>query len=375
MLQNRRFVARNKKKTLLRITLVLAAPVLLAALIFGCIALLKGGGTKTASLQELPFGVSASYAYTGKGFLYYQDGKLIYKDDVEKKNDYSLSVSSASSALRLSAGSGLAALYNDSSVLIAGTDTPLTFTGAVSRVLCGSSHVAVYVKGTDTADTIEIYTADGVKSDTLDFSTAALINYGIDAAGEDTLWTLTLSTSGGSPISTVTTYNLTQGVTNGLMNIQNELIEDVFFTAKSIFLCGTNHIIRYNRSGNQEAYRELIYGYAPVGFSNPASNPVFMLHSCAEDGFDNVKLYSMQEAELASSLISNVQLPAGTLSAELYGGKLAVFTQDKVYFYDSAGKLSSTLSLGTTIVSAEKLSDGKALLSTGDALYSLTIKG
>ncbi len=374
MVKRRRFVARDKKKTILRLALIIAAPVFLAALIYGGVKLLKGGGTKKAAVDMLPFLAEDSYAYTGKGFLYYKEGKLIYKDDTDKKNDYTLSASSASSALRLAAGGGLAALYNDSSVLIAGTDTPLTFAGAVSRVICGSSHIAVYVSS-ENANSIEIFRADGTKTDTLDFAAASLINFGVDASGEDTLWTLTLSTNGGTPISTITTYNLAQGVTNGLINVQGELIEEVLFTAQSIYLCGTNHIIRYNRSGNAEAYRELIYGYAPLDYSVTSSGPVFLLHSRAEDGFDNLRLYSMQEAELAAAQIRNVQLPAGTISAQLYGGRLAVFTADTLYLYDSAGKLTLTQALEQTITGAQKLSESKALLSTGSELFALNIKG
>lgn len=375
MALKRRFVARNKKKTILRLCLLFAVPLLIAGIVFGCIKLLKTGGPRV-KLSELPFLPEDSYTYTGSGFLYYKEGKLIYEDDSDKKKNYSLSATSASSSLRLAAGSGLSVLYNESSMLIAGANTPISFSGTVSRVLCGVSHIAVYVRS-ENSDSIEIYSADGTQTDVLDFSTASLINFGIDAGSEDTLWTLTLATNGGSPVSTVTTYNLTQGVTNGLMNVQDELIEDVFFTEKSIFLCGTNHIIRYNRSGNNEVYRELIYGYQPIDFSNSSSGPVFMLHSRAEDGFDNVRLYSLQEADLPSAKISNVQLPAGTLSARLYGGKLAVFTQSSLYLYDGGGVLSGSQELeeGISLTSVEKLSESKALISNGSALYALNMKG
>lgn len=373
--RRRRFVARDKKRTVVRLLILLAALILLAGLVFGVVKLIKNGGKKTAKTQLLPFTPEVAHTYTGSGFLYYENSKLYYKDDNDKKNDYSLSASSASAELKLSAASGQAALYNDSSVLIAGTDTPLSFTGTVKRVLCGKNHIAVYVES-DVGDSLNIFTATGEPRDVLDFSTTSLIDFGVDAASSvDTLWTLTLSLVGGEPISTVTTYNLAEGTTNGLMNVHSELVEGACFTEKSIFLSGTNHIIRYERSGNTEAYRLLIYGWQVVDHSSSSTGPVFLLHSRAEDGFDNLRIYSVQEGEAPAEKISNVQLPANTLCAKLFGTQLAVFTAEKLYLYGADGKLANELEWETPIVSAEKLSASKALISTGSELYAVNIKG
>lgn len=371
--RRRRFVARNRRATIIRLALLLAGAVLLAGLVYGGVRLIKSGGKKTVKGQLLPFSPDITYTYTGSGFLYYQDGKLYYKDDTDKKNDYSIAASSASAELKLSAGSGLSALYNDSSVLITGTEKPLSFTGTVKRVLCGKNNIAVYVESED-GDSLNIFTATGEARDVLDFSTASLIDFGVDASSEDTLWTLTLSVVGGEPISTVTTYNLAQGTTNGLMNVHGELVEGACFTEKSIFISGTNHLIRYERSGNTEAYRLLIYGWQVVDHSSSASGPVFLLHSRAEDGFDNLRIYAVQETEAPAQSISNVQLPASTLCAKLFGGQLAVFTAEKLYLYDKSGKLVSEQSWEEPIVSAEKLSASKALVSTENALYAVNIK-
>lgn len=369
--RRRRFVARNKGRTVLRLSLLLLAPALLGVLVFGLVRLVRGA--PRAELVELPFGPEDSYAYTGRGFLYQRGNNLIYEDDTEKKNDYSLSVSSTSGALRLAAGGGLAALYNDSSVLIAGGENPLSFSGTVERVVCGSAHIAVYVRS-DTGESIEIFRADGSQSDAIVFEGVSLVSFGVDAADGDTLWTLTLNTAGGAPISTLTTYNLAQGVTNGLMNIHGELIGSVRFTPTSLFLCGTSHIIRYNRSGNSEAYRELCYGYAVEDFSSTASGPLFMCAPQAEESIDHVRLYSLQEGDLSGARIGSVQLPEGSFSAALYNGRLGICTEEALYLYDASGALVSTMEFEIPVERAEKLSESRMLLSDGEKLYTLDIK-
>lgn len=371
MARRRRFTARNKRKTVLRLALLLLVPLLLAGGAYGVIQLLKGGGNK-ASLKEAPFAPGDVFTYTGAGFLYYKDGKLAFKHDTDKKSDYTLSVSSAAAALRLSAGAKLSALYNDTSVLITGADVPITPGGTVEKVICGSEHLAVFVSA-ETGGALQVFDAGGAQTDSLDFSASTLLDFGIDTTGAETLWTLTLDDSGGIPISTVTTYNLAQSVTDGLMSVQGELLEDVVFTGTSIFSVGTNHIIRYNRAGNAEVYRELIYGWRVTDYS-PAASPVFLLQERADSGFARIRLYTLQEGELPAEKIASVQLPDDALCARLFNGKLAIFTPARVLFYDAAGAAQGALDFEAPMTAAEKLSETKALVQSADRCFVLDIK-
>lgn len=350
---------------------MLLVPLLLAGGVYGVIQLFKGGGHK-ATLKEAPFSASDIYTYTGTGFLYYKDGKLSFQHDTDKKSNYTLSVSSAATALRLSAGAKLSALYNDTSVLITGADAPITLNGTVQKVICGSDHLAVFVLG-DAGGSLQVFDAKGAQTDSMDFSAGVLLDFGIDTTAAETLWTLTLDNSGSIPVSTITTYNLAQSVTDGLMSVQNELLEDVVFSTSSIFSVGTCHIIRYNRAGNAEVYRELVYGWRVTDYS-PASPPVFLLEERADSGFSRIRLYALQEGELPAERIASVQLPDDALGAHLFNGKLAIFTPARVLFYDAGGTALSSLDFEEPVTAAAKLSESKALLQCGERCFVLDIK-
>lgn len=368
--RRRRFVARDRKKTVIRLCILLLVPLLLAGGIYGGIRLLRGRGR--AALRKAPFTAGDAYAYNGKGFLYYQNGKLVYADDADSKKNYSLSISTTSTDVGIASGPGMDVLYNASSVRVVGAESAVEL-GGVQKVICGSGHFAVFATGGPMGECISVYNTNAVQADEIPCAIGYLTDFGLDMTNEETLWTLSLSVTGGIPISTLTTYNLAQAVTNGLILVQEELVEKVSFTASSIFVSGTTHIIRYDRAGNAEVYRVLIYGWQVMDFQT-LGGPKFLLRARAEDGFESVRICSLSEGDAAGEKIATVQLPTGTLSAFLCGGGLAVFTADTLFFYNAEGVLQSEQPLSETIESAEKLSDTRALLRAGDEMFVLDIK-
>lgn len=374
-MRKRRYRAKNKGQTLARLGILLLIPVLIIGLIVGVVKLFQSG-KHSLSMTALPFTASDTYTYTGKGFLYYTGGKLYYKDDSDSKANYELTITSDGADIGVSASSTLSTLYNSSSVLLIGTDYPVEFSGVVRSVACGVSHFAVLRQESDSLDVLQAFDNKANPARQLDFATSSayLVDFGFDTTDEETLWTLTLDVSGGSPVSTITSYNLNQSVTNGLMTIQDQLVERVCFARSSVFAVTTNYIIRYARVGNSEAYRTLIYGWEVIGVSTSGSQPLFLLRQRGEEGYFSVKLAILPETDSGGPTITMLQLPSGTLSAFLLGNRLAACTADTLYLYDTKGHLLSSTAFERSIESASRLSDTKILLSAGGTLYVATVK-
>ena len=257
-MRKRRFIIRKKGSTLLRICLILGVVLVLGGAAYGIFAL-TGSQEHSQGLEQLPFTADTNYVFTGSGFLYMYGDRLTYDDLLDAKKDASYQVSTGQ--VQLAASPTLSVLYHDTAVQILGAAESLTFTQQVEQVACGVNHVAVLLLGENQATSLRIYDKTGAQTDQMDFQNGELVDFGFAQTQDDTLWTLEMSPSGSLPLSTLTTYNLATNHTTGVMTIQGQLVDQVWFTQNSIFFSCTNNLIRFTRTGNTEAYRLLVYGW------------------------------------------------------------------------------------------------------------------
>lgn len=366
-MRKRRYKVKNKGKAATGIAIIIVGLLLIVGLVFGLVKMIKGGSKGGKSgLSELPFSPGANYTYTGAGFLYFGDGKLIYDDIADNSKDTSYRINTEE--LKLAASTGVSVLYHDTAVQIVGAGDSLVFSGKVQRVTCGNDHVAVLREDSAGNTAIVVYDANGIQTDQMDFDATDLIDFGFSNTSDETLWTLEADLSGGQPVSTLTTYNLSTSRTTGVMSVQGQLVSDVIFTDQSIFLSATSSLIRYNLAGSSEAYRMTVYGWELEDYSL-SSSPVLMYRERESSGQSAVKVYKVSEGDVDSSAMSMVHPPNGAIATMLSKGKLLVYTSDTRYTYSSDGKLELTEELPMTISSAKKLSDSHILLESGGKLY------
>lgn len=366
-MQKRRLQAKNKRKTASRLALIaLGALVLVGAAIGLVLAFSKSASL--SSMEALPFSAEATRLYTGSGFLYLAEGRLNYKDLSDERKNLSLSTTNASD-VRLAASKSVYAIYNSSAVQIVGVDFPIEFSGTVQSVKCGVSHVAVYRQDASGNGAIQVYTAKGERTDSIELTGATLVNYGFRSAADDTLWTLTLDTSSATPVQTLTTYDLTKAATTGVITLSGELAENVSFTEKSVFAVCTGNLLRFNRTGNAQAYRVIVYGYAFVDASFTGTRPLFLFVPRESASLSSIMLLAVDEEDVASERRVFLQLPQNALTAVVANGKLLVYCADAVYVYSEKGTLLSSESFETPIEAAVKLDDTHMLLRRGSALY------
>ena len=237
-MRKKRYVVKQRSRMILRIGILALGALLAIGLVFGLIHLLKSTKKGAKELTELPFTDTANYAYTGSGFLYFQEGKLFYKDIADSRKDTSYKINT--DELKLTASPGISVLYHDTAVQIVGSEAPIVVSGKVLGVKCSQAHVAVLREDSAGKTAIVIYDGAGTQTDQMDFDAADLIDFGFSNRQDETLWTLEMDLSASTPVCTITTYNLATKRTTGVINVQNQLTGDVIFTDKSLFLSGTS---------------------------------------------------------------------------------------------------------------------------------------
>ncbi len=362
--------AKNKRKTALRLLLLFGLLLLIIAGVLAGILLLGNSASSEAALTELPFSPQDNVHFTGQGFLYIKNGTLYYKDLRNEKNDYEAPVKTTDVKL---AGSGtLHALYNSAAVTVIGATYELEFRGSLLYVTCGSTTVAA-LKSDNGTETIQVFDKSGAQKDQLTFPGQFIVDYGFYTAGStEYLYVLTMSLDSGTPLSTITIYDMTRSATSGVMQVQNQLIEHIYFTSSGIYAVGTNQLIRYSLEGNRESYREMLYGWDVMDFE-VSSNPLFLLRPRSAEKPGTVKLLTVKDADVAGTTQRLFQLPPDTVDAFMMGGKLVAVTSGGYTVYSAEGKLLNARKVAAQVASAEKIDAGTLLLKSASACYTVKV--
>lgn len=374
MRKRRKLTAKNKSYTAKRLLLLLLALALVVVAAIGIFLLIQSRNT-FGTVAELPFTADDQWAYTGNGFYYIAADKLCYYDLNDPEKASSLQLSTAE--VTLVSSDSITAIYGGAAVHIVGAAEMIDAGGQVLSVACGKQHIAVLRQDAEDAATLLVYNAAGALVDTIASGTALLADFNFGTTGgSDVLWTLSLATSGSVPVSTITTYTYGEaGATmSGVITLQSQLVEDVYFTANSIFVVGTNHLLRYDKQITSEAYRLLVYGYRPLDLSTGGTRPLFLFADRAAETPGAVRLISCADGTLSEETMRMVSLPTGTHSYFVIGGRFMAVTDTAVYTYNTSGDLQSTTELEVACDEAFKLSESRILLRRGPQMRLMTLR-
>ena len=321
---------------------------------------------ETVSMDITPISTTSTYINTGDGLLYQTDGQIHFYHLTDSKKNYTYGM--GASDIRMSGSESMTVVFNKAQLQVVGEKTPLTFTGSVEEVECGTGHLAVLQAAEDGSESVLVITRSGEQIDDLPFADQSIIDFGFYKTDNEMLWIETLNVSTGTPMTTISTYDLSKKEVTGLIHVQNQLVNDVFITPNSMFVVCTNQIIRYIHAGNKEIYRTMIYGYEALDFSFASGTPTFLLTTRGGD-FHAVRILTLAEDAEPSPVETTLQLPTEGVSAFIMGSKLAVASREQLFTYTLKGKLSSTASFEQPIDAAVKLTDSKLLLSSNGMYY------
>ena len=320
----------------------------------------------TVSMDITPISSSATYINTGDGLLYQTDGQIHFYHLTDNKKNYTYGM--GASDIRMSGSASMTVVFNQSQLQVVGEKTPLSFTGSVEEVECGTNHLALLRQAEDGAESVLIITRAGVQIADLSYSDQCIIDFGFYSTTSEMLWIQTLSVGTGTPMTTISTYDLNKREVTGMIHVQGQLVDEIYITPNSMFVVCTNQIIRFIHAGNKEIYRTMIYGYEVLDFSFASGTPTFLLTTRGGD-FHTVRILTLAEGSSPSPVETTLQLPTEGVSAFIMGSRLAVASREKLLTYTIKGKLSSTLTFEQSIDTAVKLTDAKLLLSSNGMFY------
>ncbi len=357
---------RRRSKTLI-LTLTLVGVFTVVLLVY---LLFFSDRERTISMEATPISSSMTHLNTGRGLLYQTDGQLHYFDWQDHKKNYTAGTSS--SDIKMTGSSSMSAVYNANFLHVVGQENAIPFTGTIDTVECGRGHLAVLRQDSEGGESVLVLSKDGVQIDQLLPGDQYIVDFGFYETTGEMLWVELLSDAAGQPTTTIRTYDLAKQDQTGAIQVQNQLVEDLYITGSSIFVAGTNQIIRYTHDGNKEAYRVTVYGYRVLDFSS-AGSPTFLLTPRGGD-MHAVKLLQLAEAAEASATETYLQLPSEGVAGFLMNGSLVVVSRERMFTYTLRGKLSDTAVFELPVDNAYKLSETMLLLESNGLYYTASIK-
>lgn len=364
---------RRRRKKSSRTMLFSLGMLALIGVALGAYIIIFGQRNQTVSMSATPIVTTATYINTGRGLLYQSDGQVNYYDLKDSKKNSTFGMGAAD--IRMTGSSYLTAVFNSNSLQIYAPNTsPLAFTGTVKEAECGKNYLAVLRASDDGKESILIVTTDGTQVDQLTFDDQYIVDFGFYMLnGAEMLWYQSMNVNSGVPTTMISVYSLTKQATIGVMQIQNQLVDELYITGSSIFVAGTNQIIRYSHDGNKEVYRQMVYGYRVLDFSSAGDAPTFLMAPRGGD-FHSVKILTLQEGTTNSTAVETyLQLPTEGVAAFIMGSRLVVVSQESVYIYSLKGKLTATKTLELPVDDAVKISDSTLMLSSNGIFYLASV--
>ncbi|MEA5048808.1 MAG: hypothetical protein VB034_09400 [Eubacteriales bacterium] len=321
---------------------------------------------ETVEMEMTPISTSSTYINTGDGLLYQTDGQIHFYHLTDSKKNYTYGM--GASNIRMSGSESMTAVFNEAQLQIVGEKAPLTFTGSIMEVECGTKYLAVLREAEDGTQGLHIITKSGEQVADLPYADQCIIDFGFYTTSSEMLWIETLSVDTGTPMTTISTYDLVKNEVTGMIHVQGQLVDKIYITSNSMFVVATNQIIRYIHEGNKEIYRTTIYGYEVVDFSNASGTPTFLLTTRGGD-FHTVKIMTLQEDSAPEPVETTLQLPTEGVNAFIMGSRLVVVSREQLFNYSIKGVLSATANFQQPVDEAVKLTDTKLLLSSNGMYY------
>lgn len=320
----------------------------------------------TVEMTITPISTASTYINTGDGLLYQTDGQIHFYHLTDSKKNYTYGT--GASDIRMSGSEDMTVVFNTAQLQVVGEKTPLTFTGTITEVECGTDYLAVLRTAEDGTEGLHIITKEGEQVADLTYDDQCFIDFGFYKTTTEMLWIETLNVNTGTPMTTILTYDLTKRDVSGMIHVQSQMVDKVYLTDDSIFVVATNQIIRYIYEGNKEIYRTTIYGYEAVDFSNASGTPTFLLTTRGGD-FHTVKILTLEEESAPSPVETTLQLPTEGVDAFIMANRLVVVSREQLYNYTIKGVLSATATFQQPVEAAVKLNDTKLLLSSNGMYY------
>lgn len=333
-------------------------------------------GKEEVVLSYVEMSIEGGYEYdVSDNYLTYMTDDSV--EQVNLKSDAMVSIELKAENVGFSVSSTMSAFYAGSKFIIRGHDE-VTLTGTIRSLSAGNKYCAVLMKSRGTGlDSIVIFNASGQQMfNQIDFSDTKVVSFGFDTAdGRETLWVICVNIESSTPATTVRLYDFNN---NGSMSyypvFYDQFVEQLAFSEDSVFIIGTQDIVRYSRTGSREQYRVGIYGKKVINYLIGDDYTYFLLQPRDEETAKHT-LYVMALAEADNANATSMTLSSGEdiVNCFLQSGGIRVITPTRYLSYNYSGKLSRDVLLEHRADTAVELDSNRFLLVSGEDCYFVTI--
>lgn len=341
--------------------------------IMAALWLLFGQEESVLQYASISLDSGCDYVVNDNYLTYAKGGKLV---QVNLANDYIMTSNFEYDVDGYSVSKSMTACYSGSYFFMRGYDNTLTLTGTIRSISSGYTYCAVLKTNAQGQDSIAIFNASGENvSDSISFSDSKVVSFGFDTDnGRETLWVICVNTEASIPSTTVRLYDFNNG---GAMSyypvFYDQTVEKLAFTEDSVFIIGTQDIIRYARSGSREQYRVSIYGKKVIDFRASDGYMYFLMQPRSEASRHTVHLLALAEADSPTETSMTVYCGENIANAFLQTGGIRIVTPTRYISYSYSGKKTRDVELEHTADSVVKLDNSRFLLTSGDDCYFVTI--
>lgn len=345
-----------------------------AAGVFALLWILFGDSEAELSYSQLSIESGKDYRVGDGTISYVADSRLTYYSVSDKK----------SRATALNAEVDGYAVRNDTIVLYDGGmlhiegANAVQLVGTVREVRMGKDYIAALHTNEQGLNSIVIFDYQGnmVSSAPLDFSDSKVTNFDFYTEnGRELLWVVSVETEQSTPVTTVKMYDYGAGGSiSNLAPFYDQSVEKLYFTEDSIFVVGTQDIVRYAISGGREKYRVNIYGNKVIDMVTSEGTATFLLAPRNEVTWNTLRIIRTTETDEATTTIRQYSVPEPIIGAYLQDSGIRAVGQQNVYIFGYSGKLLNTLQLKHVPQRVCKLNDTTLLLICEDGLYRTIVK-
>lgn len=374
--KRRKTIVRDPKKTAVRIAAAAVSVIALIGAVVLAVFLAKSCGVKLTS-RELQLADPDMICGTGDGLLYLRFDQLGFISYTDQDNDFTKPVTGVSAPVGIVGSSGVKAVYSNNSIQIIGGGFDVGVEGSIEAVRCGAAHLAICFTRPNGSVGLNAYTSAGQLIKSFDFEKGRLVDFGFGEHGGASLWTMELDTDSGSSRTTISTFDLQRMSSTGVITVSDQLVERIFFTDSSVFVVGTESLIRYSASANREIYRVQLYGYRVADITLSGGSPMLMLvprRSESDGSVSSIRLLTVSQKDVAEETAVTVTVPEGVIGCHLCSGSLAMVSASEVELYSGKGVSveKETLPPGAT-VSCKKLDEHHILMERSGEFVLLTV--
>jgi hypothetical protein len=362
---------RNKRRlNVRRFILLILALFVIAGAVIGIVFGLKSCSVAVKK-QSLPFAPEAKYAYTGDGFLYMDGLKLQYYSLSDEEANFSEKLEYAPE--ELIGTPQLKAIATRSSFRIVNTRHDNSFDGEIRKITAGSNYIAVFVEGNDGKLTLIVYNAAGDRCYTEDFTDRVLLDFGFEGGESDSFYTSELIIRGEVLSTSIKTRDIRRQSNTGDLYIQGQVVTKIFMTEKSIFACGGDSIIRFDRKTNTEAYRVLTNGYECADASWN-SGRICMLLTRSDDRGGPMNVISLKEDSTADETRFVLTDGSECIACFTVSGKVFEVRSGKLVILSPKGEKEKTIPFEAEITGAVKAGSKALIVFSGSESIFYSVK-